>query len=106
MGIISGSIWGSFRGRGHFGDCTDLDLSVVLDKHFDMSTQVNNICESASLAIRVYGKIRNDLDQPTAEKLVHAFVSSLQCRRILGGRKLLVYVRTVVTAIFVMTEED
>ena len=30
---------------------------------------------------------------------------SLQCRRILGGRKLLVYVRTVVTAIFVMTEE-
>ena len=26
---------------------------------------------------------------------------SLQCRRILGGRKLLVYVRTVVTAIFV-----
>ena len=31
---------------------------------------------------------------------------SLQCRRILGGRKLLVYVRTVVTAIFIMTEED
>ena len=31
---------------------------------------------------------------------------SLQCRRILGGRKLLVYVRTVVTAIFVVTEED
>ena len=31
---------------------------------------------------------------------------SLQCRRILGGRKLLVYVPTVVTAIVVMTEED
>ena len=32
---------------------------------------------------------------------------SLQCRRILGGRKLLVYVRIVVTAIFdFMTEED
>ena len=31
---------------------------------------------------------------------------SLQCRRILGGRKLLFYVRTVVTAIVVMTEED
>ena len=31
----------------------------------------------------------------------------LQCRRILGGRKLLVYVCTVVTAIFdVMSEED
>ena len=33
-------------------------------------------------------------------------ISSLQCRRILGGRKLLVNVRTVLTAIFVMTEED
>ena len=32
---------------------------------------------------------------------------SLQCRHILGGRKLLVYVRTVVSAIFDdMTEED
>ena len=31
---------------------------------------------------------------------------SLQCRRIMGGRKLLVYVGTVVTAFFVMTEED
>ena len=65
-----------------------------------------SVIKSASLAIRVYGKIRNDLDQPTADKLVHAFVTSLQCRRILGGRKLLVHVRTVVTAIFVMTEED
>ena len=32
--------------------------------------------------------------------LVFIFELSLQCRRILGGRKLLVYVRTVVTAIF------
>ena len=31
---------------------------------------------------------------------------SLQCRRILGRRKLLVYVHTVVTTIFVMTGED
>ena len=32
---------------------------------------------------------------------------SLQCRRILGGQKLLIYVRTVVTAIFdVITKED
>ena len=41
----------------------------------DMTTQVNNICESASLAIRNIGKIRNYLDQPTAEKLVHVFVT-------------------------------
>ena len=31
---------------------------------------------------------------------------SLQCRQILDGQKLLVYVRTVVTTIFVMMEED
>ena len=41
-----------------------------------MLTQVNNICKSAYLAIRNTGKIRNYLDQPTAEKLVHAFVTS------------------------------
>ena len=59
--------WRLFRGRfgDHFGDCADLDLGVVLDKHFDMSTQVNNICKSASLAMRNIGKIRNYLDQPT-----------------------------------------
>ena len=34
-------------------------------------------------------------------------VSGLQCRSIFGGRKLLVYVRIVVAAIFdFMTEED
>ena len=34
-------------------------------------------------------------------------VSGLQCRRIFGGRKLLVYVRMVVAAMFdFMTEED
>ena len=41
-----------------------------------MSRQVNNICKSASLAIHNIGKIRNYLDQPTAEKLIHAFVTS------------------------------
>ena len=52
------------------------DLGVVLDKHLDMSRQVNNICKSASQAIHNIGKIRNYLDQSTAEKLVHAFVTS------------------------------
>ena len=34
-------------------------------------------------------------------------ISGLECRRIVGGRKLLVYVRIVVTAIFdFKTEED
>ena len=44
---------------------------------------------------------------PSEESLlVGTLHSSLHCRRILGGRKLLVYVRTTVTAIFdVMTGE-
>ena len=34
------------------------------------------------------------------------YLNSLQCRRILGGRKLLVYVRIVVASVFdFMTEE-
>ena len=53
------------------------DLGVLLDNHLDMSRQVNNTCKSASLlAIHNIGKIRNYLDQPTAEKLIHAFVTS------------------------------
>ena len=52
------------------------DLGVILDNHLDMSRQVNNICKSASLAIHNIGKIRNYLDQPTAEKLIYDFVTS------------------------------
>ena len=48
----------------------------MLIYYSDMSTQVNNICKSTYLAIRNIGNIRNYLDQPTAEKLVHAFVTS------------------------------
>ena len=52
------------------------DLGVVLHKHLNMRTHINNTCKSASLAIHNIGKIRNYLDQPTTEKLVHAFVTS------------------------------
>ena len=41
-----------------------------------MSRPVTNICKSASLGIHNIGKIRNFLDQSTAEKLIHAFVTS------------------------------
>ena len=43
----------------------------------------------------------------TRQNVSPPLTGSLQRRRILSGRKLLVYVRTVVTAIVdVMTEED
>ena len=41
-----------------------------------MSTQVNKSANRRTLARRNNGKIRNYLDQPNAEKLVHAFVTS------------------------------
>ena len=37
---------------------------------------MNNLCRTASLAIRNIGRIRKYLDQPSTERLVHAFVSS------------------------------
>ena len=53
------------------------DLGVVLDKHLHKSKQVNNTCKSAFLALHNMGKIRNHLDQSTAEKLVLDFCNSL-----------------------------
>ena len=41
-----------------------------------MPGHVNNLCRTASLAIRDIGRIRKYLDQPSTERLVHAFVTS------------------------------
>ena len=49
-----------------------------------IKSQGNNICKSASLAIHYIGKITNHSDQPTAEKLVHAFVTSSDLSRSVG----------------------
>jgi hypothetical protein len=47
-----------------------------MDKFMTLSTHVNNVCRSASYAISKIGKIRRFIDQATAERLVHAFVTS------------------------------
>ncbi|KAL9987663.1 hypothetical protein ACROYT_G002007 [Oculina patagonica] len=52
------------------------DLGVTLDQCFTMSTHVSNLCKSASFALKRIGNIRQYLDQPSTEKLVHAFVPS------------------------------
>ena len=52
------------------------NLGVIFDKHLTMPGHVNNLCCTASLAIRKIGIIRKYLDQPSTERLVHAFVSS------------------------------
>lgn len=56
------------------------NLGAVVDKNFSMSSHVNQICKKACHAIRKIGRIRKYLDNESAEKLVHAFVSSqLDC---------------------------
>ena len=52
------------------------NLEVIFDKRLTMSGHVNNLCRTASLAIRNIGRLRKYLDQPSTERLVHAFVTS------------------------------
>ena len=52
------------------------NLGVIIEKHLTMSGHVNNLCRTASLAIGNIGRIRKYLDQPSTERLIHAFVSS------------------------------
>ena len=51
-------------------------LGVVLIRHLSLSSHVNNVCKSVSLAIRNRGRIRRYLSQNDTEKLVHTFVTS------------------------------
>ena len=62
-------------------------LGVVFDDTLTMTNHVNGICRNASFAIRKIGKLRRYLDQNSAEKLVHAFVTSRldSCNAILYG---------------------
>ena len=63
------------------------DLGVTLDQYLTMSTLVSNLCKSASFALNRIGNIRQNLDQPCTEKLIHAFVSSKldYCNSLLHG---------------------
>ena len=61
--------------------------SWALDQCLTMSTHVSNLCKSASFALKRIGNIRQYLDQPSTEKLVHTFVSSKldYCNSLLYG---------------------
>jgi hypothetical protein len=52
------------------------NLGVIFDQHLSMTAHINKLCQSASFALRAIGQIRKYLDRATAEKLVHAFVTS------------------------------
>ena len=52
------------------------DLGAIVDENLSLKSHVNLICKTAYIALRNIGSIRKYLDQSTAERLVHAFVTS------------------------------
>ena len=51
------------------------NLGVLLDYILTGAPQINNCCQSAFLALSHTSKIRKYLEQPTAEKLIHGFIT-------------------------------
>ncbi|XP_072024908.1 uncharacterized protein [Amphiura filiformis] len=47
-----------------------------MDKYMTLSSHVTKVCQSASFAIAKIGSIRKYIDRSTAERLVHALVTS------------------------------
>ena len=52
------------------------NLGVILDRHLTMTTHINSVCRSASLALRNIGRVRKYLSLSTTKRLVHAFITS------------------------------
>jgi hypothetical protein len=52
------------------------NLGVIFDSHLTMCDHVNNVCKTASYALRSIGLIRKYLDRDSAEQLIHAFITS------------------------------
>ena len=56
-------------------DCVR-NLGAMMDSNLSMKNHVNIICRGAWYHLRRIGQIRQYLDDDTAEKLIHAYVSS------------------------------
>ena len=52
------------------------NIGAYFDSNFLMTNQINNIIKSAWFQLRKIGQIRKYLDKSSAERLIHAFVSS------------------------------
>ena len=63
------------------------NLGVVFDSLMNMEGHVNNMCKSAFFHLRNISRIRRNIDQPTAKKLIYAFVTSRldYCNALLFG---------------------
>ena len=63
------------------------NLGVYFDEHSSMSYHVSQVCRKASYSLYRIGRIRKLLDQNSAEKLIHAFITSQidYCNSLLYG---------------------
>ena len=63
------------------------DLGVMLDRHLDMRTHINQLCRSASFSLRRVRQVRRYLDTATTEKLTQALITCKldQCNSLLYG---------------------
>ena len=63
------------------------NLGTMFDKHLTMSSHINKICRSASLALRNISRVKKYLNQQSTERLVHAFIKSRldYCNSLLYG---------------------
>ena len=70
-----------------FPSPTVRDLGVIFDAACSMESYVAGLCRPASHALWKIGKIRYLLDENSAEKLIHAFVTSRldYCNSLLSG---------------------
>ena len=77
----------------HVGDTTVVpslavnDLGVTLDCHLTLGAHVQRLCRSATYGLRSIARIRKHLDQPSCERLIHAYVTSKldYCNSLLFG---------------------
>ena len=52
------------------------NLGVIMDKHLSMSSHITKTCQSAVIAIRTIGQIRQYLNKKSIEMLVHSLIMS------------------------------
>ena len=63
------------------------NLGVIFSKHLQMTDQIGKVIRAGWAGVHKIGRLRKYLDQPTSEKLVHAFITSHidYCNSLLTG---------------------
>ena len=72
VGIISGSIWGSFRGRDHFEGCAPRPVFSLIPPRKGVKIQVTRVC------VNWYQTIKENAHSTTLSHLFLAFTAVVQ----------------------------